>query len=82
MKVDVKEIAKITLKENEFLCITFDKDLHPQTMTDASDNIIKFFPEEWRNRVLFLTSNILMSKIGPEDKLEAGTIIIYPGTKH
>jgi len=67
MKIDIKEISKISLAENELLWITICSDLLTIEDLDKIENGIKeVLPEEWRERIVVGTDKLKLTKITKE----------------
>jgi len=59
MKIELKEINKIDLKEDELLWVTFKEEY----ITDSVRQLREVIPKEWRDRVIFGTDRISLTKI-------------------
>ena len=70
MKIDVKEISKITLAENEMLLIQIPKYANTtRHISDTRKNEFKeMFPKEWRDRVLFIIGDVKFTKVKHNEK--------------
>lgn len=57
MKINIKEIEKISLSEDEVLVIRLKENLYEQKIDDIIDSLSRFFPDEWKTKIICINSD-------------------------
>ena len=64
MEVNLKDVFKIELKENELLWITLDKEHRSfEELDDFLKDLNKIIPEKWKDKIVVGCSEIKLTKI-------------------
>jgi len=63
MKLEVKEIATITLKDDEYLIIRLPEDVPRRHAQNTIISLMKIFPPEYAKRTLVYRGEIQLDKV-------------------
>jgi len=69
MNVEIKEINKINLKEDEILIMKFQRpqnEIGAENLDRVINVIVKTLPDSWKGRVLFMAGEVELTKITKE----------------
>ena len=70
MEVNLKDVFKIELKENELLWITLDKEHRSfEELDDFLKDLNKIIPEKWKDKIVVGCSEIKLTKITKQTKV-------------
>ena len=64
MQIDIKDIKKISLKDDELLVFTIPDDMFKDARTSLITNLL---PDNWQKRVFYMTKDIDITKVSKED---------------
>jgi len=70
MKIDIKEIEKVSLGPNEYLWITFDSNISQEQISNMANNMTKILPQELVRKIVFGPDSLHLKKIDFSEQSE------------